>query len=160
MSHRAESPYSRGKFPEIWIAPSPAEQTLRVMVLRLDALQNMRTQESNRFGVARDAIKTGIESHIDWLNKEIKSLIRDIDPHTDTDPDLKDKQKLLDSIRGIGERTITVLLAFDADTERFKSVKQAIAFAGLDPRHYESGSNVRGKTRMSKVRHTLIRKAL
>lgn len=148
------------RHPEIWIVPSAAEQTLRAMVLRLDALQNMRTQEGNRLGVARDAIKAGIESHIEWLDNEIKSLIHDINEHTNTDPDLKDKQKLLDSIPGLGERTIAVLLSFYADTERFKSVKQAIAFAGLDPRHYESGSSVRGKTRMSKVGHTFIRKAL
>ena len=40
--------------PEPWQAPSPNEQGLRAMVLRLDALQAMRTQESNRLEVARD----------------------------------------------------------------------------------------------------------
>ncbi|WP_268978025.1 transposase, partial [Undibacterium flavidum] len=55
----------------------------------------------------------------------------------------------MDSIPGLGERTIAILLSYYADTERFTSVKKAIAFAGLDPRHYESGSSVRGKTRMS-----------
>jgi transposase len=94
------------------------------------------------------------------LDKEIKTLIRSINDHTSNDPDLKDKQKLLDSIPGLGERTIAVLLSYYADTERFTSVKKAIAFAGLDPRQYESGSSVRGKTRMSKVGHTFIRKAL
>ncbi|MBC3875801.1 IS110 family RNA-guided transposase [Undibacterium flavidum] len=146
--------------PELWIAPSIAEQTLRALVLRLDALQNMRTQELNRLDVAREAIRQGITDHIDWLDKEIKALIRSINDHTHHDPDLKDKQKLLDSIPGLGERTIAILLSYYADTERFTSVKKAIAFAGLDPRHHESGSSVRGKTRMSKVGHTFIRKAL
>ncbi|MBC3876145.1 IS110 family transposase, partial [Undibacterium flavidum] len=53
--------------PELWIAPSMAEQTLRALVLRLDALQNMRTQELNRLDVAREAIRQGITDHIDWL---------------------------------------------------------------------------------------------
>ncbi|MDR0440590.1 MAG: transposase, partial [Candidatus Accumulibacter sp.] len=34
--------------PEPWRAPSLSEQTLKALVLRLDALQAMRTQESNR----------------------------------------------------------------------------------------------------------------
>ena len=80
--------------PAPWMAPSPGEQTLRAMVLRLDALQNMRTQESNRLDVARDAVKTGIESHIAWLHAEIKALIVSIHDHMQGDPDLKGKQEL------------------------------------------------------------------
>lgn len=146
--------------PELWKAPSIAEQALRAMVLRLDALQNMRTQELNRLDVARDAIRQGIVDHIDWLDNEIKALGRLIKNHTNDDPDLKDKQKLLDSIPGLGERTIAILLSYYADTERFTSVKKAIAFAGLDPRHYESGTSVHARTKMSKIGHTFIRKAL
>ena len=44
--------------------------------------------------------------------------------------------------------------------ERFDSAKQAVAFAGLDPRQHESGSSVRGKPRMSKVGHSFLRKAM
>lgn len=42
---------------EPWQAPSPAEQSLRALVLRLDALQAMRQQESNRLAVAREAVR-------------------------------------------------------------------------------------------------------
>ncbi len=146
--------------PESWQAPSLAEQTLRAMVLRLEALQNMRIQEGNRLEVARDAVKTGIENHIVWLEREIKALAQKIRDHINGDPDLKNKQALLDSIPGIGERTIATLLSFYANTARFDNARKAVAFAGLDPRHHESGSSVRGKPRMSKVGHTFIRKAL
>jgi len=128
--------------------------------LRLDALQNMRTQESNRLDVARDAVKPGIVSHIAWLDGEIKKLISMIRVHMNDDPDLKTKQTLLDSIPGLGERTIAVLLAYYADTQRFDNARKAVAFAGLDPRQHESGSSVKGKPRMSKVGHTFLRKAL
>lgn len=146
--------------PEIWIAPSPAEQELRAMVLRLDALQNMRTQESNRLEVARDTVKSDIEKHIDWLEVEIKTLAKRIKDHTKNDPDLKDKEALLNSIPGLGERTIAIILSYYADLARFKNARQATAFAGLDPRHHESGTSVKAKPRMSKVGHTFIRKAL
>lgn len=146
--------------PPLWQAPSASEQALRALVLRLDALQAMRTQESNRLDVARDAVKAGIASHIAWLDAEIKKLAEQIRQHLDNDPGLKDKQALLDSIPGLGERTIAVLLAFYGDSQRFANARQAVAFAGLDPRQHESGTSVRGKPRLSKVGHTFLRKAL
>lgn len=146
--------------PEPWQAPSPSEQALHAMVLRLEALQTMRTQESNRLAVAREAVKPGIAEHIEWLDKQIDALAKTIRDHIHNDPDLKDKQALLDSIPGVGERTIATLLAFYANVERFGNARQAVAFAGLDPRHHESGSSVKGKPRLSKVGHAFLRKAL
>lgn len=146
--------------PESWQAPSPSEQVLRALVLRLEALQAMRTQESNRLDVARDVVRADIVSHIDWLDGEIKTLIKKIRDHIDGDPDMKNKQALLDSIPGVGERTIALLLAFCMHPGRFANARQAAAFAGLDPRQHESGSSVKGKPRMSKVGHAFLRKAL
>lgn len=146
--------------PAPWQAPSQSEQALRALVLRLEALQTMRTQESNRLAVAREAVKPGIAEHVEWLDKQIDALAKTIRDHINDDPDLKDKQALLDSIPGVGERTIATLLAFYANVERFGNARQAVAFAGLDPRQHESGSSVKGKPRMSKVGHAFLRKAL
>ena len=152
--------FCRERCPAPWQAPPPAEQALRALVLRLDALQAMRTQEANRLEVARDAVREGIAKHLDWLDQEIERLIRTIREHIDRDPTLKGKRDLLDSIPGLGERTIATLLAFYASPQRFDNSRQAAAFAGLDPRQHESGSSVRGKVRLSKIGHAFLRKAL
>lgn len=152
--------FSHERHPEPWVAPTLAELTLRALVLRLEALTNMRSQETNRLEVSRDAVKPGIENHIAWLDGEIKQLEAMIKSHIDNDPDLKNKHELLDSVPGLGKRTIPILLSYYANTARFDNVKQAVAFAGLDPRQHESGSSVRGKVRMSKVGHAFLRKAL
>lgn len=146
--------------PEPWQAPTPSEQALRAMVLRLEALQAMRTQESNRLDVARDAVKPGIAEHIEWLDKQISALAKAITNHIKGDDSMKDKRDLLESIPGIGERTIATLLAFYANLDRFGNARQAVAFAGLDPRQHESGSSVKGKPRLSKIGHAFLRKAL
>ena len=146
--------------PVPWQAPTPAEKNLRALVLRLDALQSMRTQESNRLEVARDSVAEGITKHLKWLDDEIARLGKAIRDHIDNDPTLKDKHRLLDSIPGLGERTTAVLLAFLAEPARFENARQVVAFAGLDPRQHESGSSVRGKPRLSKVGHSFLRKAL
>ncbi|OHX37045.1 IS110 family transposase [Methylomonas sp. LWB] len=146
--------------PLAWQAHSEAEVALRALVLRLDALQTMRTQESNRLLVAREAVRKDIQQHLDWLDTAINQLIEAINDHIDHHPDLKQQRELLDSIPGIGERTSAIILAFYADTSRFANSRQAAAFAGLDPRQYESGSSIKGKPRLSKVGHAFLRKAL
>lgn len=146
--------------PDPWQAPTPSEQALRAMVSRLEALQVMRTQESNRLEVARDAVRAGITKHIEWLDEQIKALSKTIRDHIDGDKTMKDKQAILESIPGVGERTIAILLAFYSNLDRFSNARQAVAFAGLDPRQHESGSSVKGKPRLSKIGHAFLRKAL
>jgi transposase len=148
------------RHPDQWKAPSASEQTLKALVLRLDALQAMRIQELNRVEVARQAVRAGIVEHIAWLDREIKKVADIIRQQISNDPDLKDKGDLLKSIPGVGEHTIALLLAFAMHPDHFDTTRQAAAFAGLDPRQRESGSSVRAKPRMSKIGHRMLRKGL
>lgn len=152
--------YAQALKPATWQAPSPAERALRAQVLRLDALVRMKTQELNRLPVSRDVVQDGITRHIDWLNQEITTLSGNIRRSIDQDPDLRKKSGLLDSIPGLGERTIAILLAFFAEPQRYDNVRQLVAFVGLNPALHESGSSVRGKPRMSKIGNAFLRKAL
>lgn len=152
--------YCAERHPAPWQAPSANEQALRAMVLRLESLQVMRTQESNRLEVSRDVVKPSIATHIEWLDEKIKALAKEIREHMDGDDTLKNKRALLDSIPGLGERTIAILLSYYADLERFDNARQAAAFAGVDPRQYESGTSVKMKPRMSKIGHAFLRKSL
>ena len=110
--------------------------------------------------MARDAVSEGIAKHIEWLDEQIKALVSTIRDHIDGDKTMKDKRAILESIPGVGERTIAILLAFYADLDRFSNARQAVAFAGLDPRQHESGSSVKGKPHLSKIGHAFLRKAL
>ncbi len=148
------------RHPEPWQAPSLSEQSLRAMVLRLEALQVMRTQESNRLEVSHEVVQPNILSHINWLDEQIKALMKQINQHLDRDGDLKNKRDLLESIPGVGERTTAILLSFYTNLDRFRNARQAVAFAGLDPQHHDSGSSVKKKVRLSKVGHAFLRKAL
>jgi len=146
--------------PAPWKAPAPAIRELRALVARRDALIAMRTQEHNRLLVARTNVHKNIQTHIEHLNKAILDIEARIRQRIHDDPDLKDQRALLHSIPGLGEVTIPVILAYYGGASRFESAKQAVAFAGLDPRQHESGSSVRGKPRLSKIGHSALRKAL
>lgn len=146
--------------PEPWHAPSHSLRELRALVARRDALQVMRTAEKNRLLVARDSVRSGITAHLDYLEHAIAEIEAAIRQKIDDNPGLKAQQTLLDSIPGLGDKTIPILLSFYGGPARFDKAKEAAAFAGLDPRQHESGSSVRGKPRLSKVGHASLRKAL
>ena len=145
--------------PPLWETPAPELAELRALVTRRDALERMRTQEKNRLHVSRAEVRTGIERHLAFLEREIKGIDSEIRQKTDGDTDLKKQRELLDSVPGLGVKTIPVLLSFFSG-KRFSSPRQAAAYAGLDPRQHESGSSVRRKPRISKMGHSFLRKAL
>lgn len=152
--------FCAAQHPAPWQAPAPAMRELRALVARRDALDAMRTAEKNRLGVARDSVRAGISAHLEYLDKAIAQIEAAIRQKIDDDPGLKAQRELLDSIPGLGEKTIPVLLSFYGGTPRFDKAKQAAAFAGLDPRQHHSGSSVNGKPRLSKIGHAFLRKAL
>ncbi|WP_400194356.1 transposase, partial [Hymenobacter sp. B81] len=67
---------------------------------------------------------------------------------------------LLTSIPGIGRKTAALLLLFAGGFTRFNKHRQLIAKAGPCPHGYQSGSSVRGQTRISKLGGGLIRSKL
>jgi transposase len=146
--------------PAAWMPPPVHVRELQALVQRLAALLQMERQEQNRFGTAAPVIQPSIKAVLATIKVEIKAVERMIRDHIDRHPDLKDQSKLLDSIPGIGVATIARLLAFVGDVHRFNDAKALAAFVGLNPTVHQSGSSVRGKSRLSKKGNATIRKAL
>lgn len=157
---RVLADFCREKQPPAWQPPSAAERQLRALVLRHQMLIEMQTQEKNRAPVVRAEVRDSVDTHLTWLAAELTRIEQAIAQHLDNDPDLRGKRDLLDSIPGLGERTIAVLLAYGLDSDRFDSARQFVAFAGLSPRLYESGTSVQRKPRLSKIGHAFLRRAL
>ena len=145
--------------PSPW-TPDPKEiRELRSLVRRIDALVSMRQQERNRLAVSDEILKKSIQRHILFISKEIEELKEEINTHIDRNPELRDKRKLLESIPAVGEATIHIILSHFASIERFKNAKSLTSFLGIAPRHYQSGSSINRRTRMSKVGRSSLRKA-
>lgn len=146
--------------PASWQAPPPAVRTLRALVARRQALVELHTQEAVRLQVAHASVQASIESVLKALREQIEEIEQRIKKHIDDDPTLGPQRKLLSSVPGLGDTTIPVLLSHYGGPARFATAKQAVAFAGLDVRHYESGTSVRGRPRMSKRGNARLRQAL
>jgi transposase len=156
---RAIASFCREKRPEPWQPLSPMEQALRALVLRHHALMQMKGQEANRLETVRDAAAESVQLHVQWLDAEIDRIEREIKKSIDDDPTMRGKKDLLDSIPGVGERTISVVLAYGSFIERMDNAKQFAAFGGLNPALRESGT-MRAKATLSKTGHVALRRAL
>lgn len=149
---------------ERWHPPTPAHRELRQLVERLQALLDMRQQELNRLEALAQTMVGPVEGmvreHITWLDQQIARVQEDIDNHIDQNPDLKKDAELIETIPGIGDKTVPRILAFVGDVRRFRSAKSLAAYLGVTPRQRESGSSVRGRTMMSRTGHAAARKSL
>lgn len=148
--------------PDSWSPPIAEVRALQALVRRLDALMQMHQQEVTRLqsGEYPEAVVTSIESVIEHLDQQIKTLKIAIEEHISLYTDLQQQQNLIASIPGIGALTAAKILAEIPQLKQFTSARQAAAFAGLTPKQRVSGSSVHGRTCLSKMGSARVRKAL
>jgi len=72
-------------------------------------------------------VREGIEAHLTQLEQAITEVEAAIRRNIDQDPDLRNQRGLLDSIPGLGEKTIPILLSHIGGEPRFTKAKQVAA---------------------------------
>jgi transposase len=148
--------------PKLW-TPPPLELTeLQALVRRLENLQDMHQQESNRLSseILSKQVLQSVTTHLEYLDQEIQKTKKLIKNHIDQHPTLKNQRDLLTSIPGIADATAAKLLAELQNFKSYSSARQVAAYAGLTPQHHLSGSSVHRKARLSKTGNTRLRKSL
>ena len=113
------------------------------------------------------ALKKTPELVIDQTKELIELLDKQIETHRaagfdliQQHPDLEEAFTLITSIKGIAVASGIQILAELMVLPQDMTARQWVAFAGLDPRQYESGSSVAKKPRISKAGNKYIRQAL
>jgi transposase len=150
--------------PKPWQPPSRSARTLKALLARRDAVAEDLQRERNRqeaadFAQTPDEVKASITQTIVFLESELKRFEKMINDHIDSDPDLRSKKELLETIPGVGERVSTNMTALFA-ARSFERAEQVAAYLGLVPVQWESGSSVHGRPRMSKAGPAHLRKLL
>lgn len=148
--------------PALWSPPRPAFKALKALVHQMEALKAIKQQERNRqeFGRDEPLVDAVLHEHIEFLKGKILSLRQAIRLLIRQDAQLKHHYDLLVSIPGIGEITAAKLLAEIRDFREFSNARQLTAYAGLNPRLFQSGISVHRKSRLSKTGNATLRKAL
>jgi transposase len=145
--------------PPAWTPPAAHLRQLQALTRHLEGLQQTRQQQLNRLESARSkTVVKSLRKLVSYLDKEIAQTEKQIKAHIDQHPDLKQQSDLLQSVSGIGDRTVSTLLG-EINFKQYRSARQVAAYLGLTPRNNHSGT-IRGKTRLSKIGNARVRKAL
>jgi len=147
--------------PAPWQPPAPEVSELQGLVRRLARVQQMRQQERTRLATPglSGTVRRSLVRTAEALEAEVTQLEEEIRRHLDEHPQLKQQRDLLCSIPGIGETTAQRLLS-EMSSLGFGRARQLAAYAGLVPSPRESGTSVRGKSRLSKRGNVHLRRAL
>lgn len=97
---------------------------------------------------------------IRFLDKQVKQVEQNIHQCVQQDPILKEKVEKICAVKGLGLISVISIIAETDGFALFKNKAQLVSFAGYDVVQRESGTSVKGATRISKKGNAHIRKTL
>jgi len=126
--------------PEYRPLPTEEERTLKELLTRRRQLVNMRSAESNRRQrIVSKHVHDSIATLIESINHEIDSIEREIDDRIKASPVWRAKEKLLQSVPGIGKTTSSMLLIALLELGSLNR-RQIASLVGLAPMNRDSGA--------------------
>lgn len=149
-----------------WQCPAQNKLDLRICSRRLVELKKQRTRAKNQLHAlesttstpgyiledARQAISE-LDARIETLQDHALSIIRQ-------DSAINGMFERLLSIKGVAEVSAVQILGEIVVLPEDMTARQWVAHAGLDPRHFQSGSSVMKKPRLSKAGNSYLCLAL
>jgi len=149
-----------------WKPPTPIFLSLRDLTRMYEQLQVQKTaftnmlhsknhsNEVNKFVLkSNKSIISSIEKQLKKCELEIRKLVASKDC-------LAEKVRKLTTIKGVGFMTVVVIVSETLGFEQFYNLKQVASFAGYDVIERQSGTSIKGKSRISKKGNRHIRRAL
>lgn len=147
--------------PAAWQPLTDAHRRLRALVRHREDLLQTQLQQQNRLRDTTDSlVVASLQAVLGAIATQLEAVEQAIREQLRAHSELRANLQLLTSIVGIGVVTAAKLLAEFGDIEHYESAKAAAADAGLTPSHFESGTSVRRRPRLSKMGKAGIRSAL
>lgn len=149
-----------------WRSPAPERLQLRTLGRRLVDLIQICTEEKNRLEALDSCqdlcpvVRQDLLEHIEQVEQRIEQLEAQALALIRRHEALRADFELLDSVPGIAERSAIKLLAELSVLPADMTARQWVAHAGLDPRHFESGTSVHKPARISRQGSRPLRAAL
>lgn len=149
-----------------WTAPSLAALQLHALARRIATLVQMQTAEKNRQHAAGlspalpAAVRRDLARSVRAQQQAIVRLTGEARRVIASEERLAARYALLLTTPGIADASAVQILAELAVLSDDLQVRQWVAYGGLDPRQYTSGSSVQKKTRISKAGNSRLRRAL
>jgi transposase len=162
--------YGASQPPARWRPLPPELGELESLLDRQDELQQMLQAERNRQAAlshkpARSAlVLQTLATMIAALESGLAEIAQAITTHIRSHAELNAKYRLLQSVPGVGARNgpylLLLLARWDHLTDGQGEPKGLVAFTGLDPQTYESGTSVHKNASISRMGQGQTRRRL
>ena len=151
---------------KVWQTPNPKLLELRNLTRyyvqlqeQKTSLNNIKVSKENAHEVQKFILQSN-KKLIAQIDKQINFCKLKIEALINSDEQLKQKVDKAISIKGVGLITVATIVAETLGFEHVKNAKQLVSYAGYDIVQRESGTSIKGKTRISKKGNRYIRNAL
>ncbi len=151
---------------DLWERPKPIYKLLLQLTRERDQIVEERSMVKNQLHAEESEAEPNIGSlkrlklRIKFLNKQEKEIKSEIDSNIKNESEIKNQLEIVTSIPGIGNLTAVTILAETNGFELIRNKRQLASYAGFDIKEKQSGTSVKGKSKMSKKGNRYLRKAM
>lgn len=161
---RAIFEYGLSNDVPLYTALTDAQGECLQLLRLLDSYTKKSTATKNKvhgekaLGFHSRSVLKSLDNNLKHLKKEISALEKRLLELVKEDQ--QQQLTLLQSIPGIGLKTALFLIVITDGFRKFENASQLCSYAGITPTIRESGSSVRGRSRISKVGNRKLRSLL
>jgi len=130
----------------------------QVVTARTIAKNQLHAEEAQAWPNAGSVSR--IKQQIKLLNRQDKEIKEEIAALIKTDEAVKGSVDTISSLPGVGNLTAAIALAETNGFELIRNKKQLASYAGFDVKEKQSGTSVKGKSKISKRGNRHLRKAM
>jgi len=132
----------------------------RVSLLAQKTALSNRLHALNHSYQPHKQVTKRLKQQLKFLKKQIKEVEQQIEQLITKDEYLNERVEKICEVKGLGKITVATIIAETDGFNLFTSRGQLISYSGYDIVENESGSSIKGKTRISKKGNKYIRRAL
>ena len=149
-----------------WQRPNPVFKKLRQLTREREQLIQVRSMTKNQLHAEQAEAEPNegsvarIKKHIAFLNKQVNELNAEIKTLSMQDEKVNGSMKVICSITGVGLITAASALGETNGFDLIRNKRQITSYAGYDVIEKQSGTSVKGKTKISKKGNKYLRKTM
>lgn len=150
----------------VWTGMSPTMQKIKQLCRERAALLEMQTAVANQLHAhthghcPQKGIVRRMHQHLKFLNKQVKDIEAELLKAYTADPELQQRVDNVCTIKGVAQMTALCVIAEVNGFDLIENKAQLVSYAGYDVVERQSGTSLKGKTRISKKGNSHIRRVL
>ncbi len=156
--------YGKTEKPDLWQPEAAYVLELKQMQAYLEQLNKNRTgftvqkEAFDQNPIKSEVLEKSLNSVIETIDQEIKQIEKRMELIIKTHHQEMFNQ--LKSIPGMGSKTSLLLIVISGGFSKFNNHKQLASYVEISPRIFESGTSVKGKSKICKMGMSKIRALL